>query len=106
MSKVVMKPVDTAELRRRRPAFNTAAASAFLNTLRNEALKEGAVAILSESTRGHDGTIFVQGGGSYQPDAPANFLDIVIALEDYTTIVRLLKAGIPVTLDADVKTKF
>jgi carboxypeptidase Q len=105
MAKVVMKPVDTAELRRRRAGFNRGA-FAFLNTLRNEALKEGAVALLSESNRGHDGTIFVQGGGSYQPDAPANMLDMVITLEDYMTIVRLLKAGIPVTLDADVKTKF
>jgi len=105
MSKVVMKPVDTAELRRRRAGFNRGAL-AFLNTLRNEALKEGAVAILSQSNRGHDGTIFVQGGGSYQPAAPANFLDMVITLEDYGTIVRLLKAGIPVTLDADVITKF
>jgi Zn-dependent M28 family amino/carboxypeptidase len=64
------------------------------------------VAILSETARGHDGTLFVQGGGSYQPDAPANFLDIVISLEDYNTIVRLLKAGTPVSLDADVATKF
>ncbi len=105
MSKLEMKPVDTAELRRRRAGFNRGAL-AFLNALRNEALKEGAVAILSESPRGHDGTIFVQGGGAYRADAPANFLDIVLALEDYTTIVRLLKAGTPVTVDADVKTKF
>jgi carboxypeptidase Q len=105
MSKVVMKPVDTAEMRRRRAAFNRGAA-AFLNTLKNEAQKEGAIAILSESPRGHDGTLFVQGGGAYKTDAPANFLDIVITLEDFTSIVRLLKAGTPVTLDADVQTKF
>ncbi|GGA90872.1 M20/M25/M40 family metallo-hydrolase [Puia dinghuensis] len=105
MSKVEMKPVDTAELRRRRAAFNRGP-MAFLNTLRAEALKEGAIAILSQSPRGHDGTLFVQGGGPYQATSPANFLDMVIPLEDYTTIQRLLKAGIPVTLDADVKTKF
>ena len=105
MAKAVIRPVDTAELRRRRAGFNRGA-FAFANLLRAEALKEGAIAILSETNRGHDGTIFVQGGGSYQPDAPANVLDMVITLEDYGTIVRLLKAGIPVTLDADVKTKF
>jgi carboxypeptidase Q len=105
MSKVVMKPVDTAEVRRRRAAFNRGAA-AFLTALRNEAQKEGAIAILSESPRGHDGTLFVQGGGAYKADAPANFLDIVITLEDYTSIVRLLKAGTPVSIDADVQTKF
>ena len=105
MSKVVMRPIDTAEMRRRRAQFNRGA-MAMLNTLKAMALQEGAVAILSESPRGHDGTIFVQGGGSYQASAPANFLDIVLALEDYMTIVRMLKAGMPVTLDADVKTKF
>ena len=106
MSKIIMKPVDTAELRRRREQFRRNGNMAFLNTLRNMAQSEGAVAILSESPRGHDGTLFVQGGGAYKADAPANFLDIVITLEDYTSIVRLLKAGTPVTLDADVQTKF
>ena len=106
MSKIIMKPVDTAELRRRREQFRRGGNMAFLNALRNMAQSEGAVAILSESPRGHDGTLFVQGGGAYKADAPANFLDIVITLEDYTSIVRLLKAGAPVTIDADVQTKF
>jgi carboxypeptidase Q len=106
MAKIVMKPVDTAELRRRREAFQRGGGMRFLNALRNMGRQEGALAILSYTSRGHDGTLFVQGGGAYRPDAPANFLDIVIALEDYTTIVRLLRAGIPVTLDADVSTKF
>jgi carboxypeptidase Q len=105
MSKVAMRPVDTAELRRRRAGFNRGG-MAMLNTLKKMAVREGAVAILSQSPRGHDGTLFVQGGGSYQVGAPANFLDIVVAMEDYMTIVRLLKAGTPVTLDADFKTKF
>ena len=106
MSKVVMRPVDTAELRRRRAQFQRGGGQALLNTLKKMAVSEGAIAILSQTARGHDGTLFVQGGGSYQPDAPANFLDIVIAMEDYMTIVRLLKAGTAVTLEADVKTKF
>jgi carboxypeptidase Q len=106
MAKIESKPVDTAELRRRREQFRRGGNMAFLNALRNMAQSEGAVAILSESPRGHDGTLFVQGGGAYKADAPANFLDIVITLEDYTSIVRLLKAGTPVTLDADVQTKF
>lgn len=105
MAKAVNRPVDTAEMRRRRAGFNRGA-MAMLNALKNMAIQEGAIAILSESPRGHDGTIFVQGGGSYQPSAPANFLDIVITLEDYMTIVRMLKAGMPVSLDTDVKTKF
>jgi len=106
MSKAVIRPVDTAEMRRRREQFQRGGGMNLLNTLRGQALKEGAVAILSETARGHDGTIFVQGGGSYQPDAPANFTDLVITLEDYNTIVRLLRAGIPINMDAEVTTKF
>jgi len=106
LAKAVMRPVDTAEMRRRRQAFQRGGNPAMINALKAMALREGAVAILSTSSRGHDGTIFVQGGGPYQLTSPANFTDIVLALEDYMTIVRLLKAGTPVTLDADVQTKF
>ncbi|MEO6313527.1 MAG: M20/M25/M40 family metallo-hydrolase [Chitinophagaceae bacterium] len=70
------------------------------------AKKEGAIAILSGSSRGHDGTIFVQGGGAYAVSSPENFLDVVLAFEDYMTIYRLVKAGNAVNLDVDVKTKF
>ncbi|HXD78361.1 MAG TPA: M20/M25/M40 family metallo-hydrolase [Puia sp.] len=106
MSKVVMRPPDTAAMRRRREAFLRGGGQRLVNSLKKMAEEEGAVAILSQSLRGHDGTLFVQGGGAYRPDARPNFLDIEIALEDYNTILRLCKAGIPVSLDADVATKF
>lgn len=77
-----------------------------LARIKELAKKEGAIAILSGSARGHDGTIFVQGGGAYTVQSPENFLDIVLAFEDYMTIYRLAKAGIAVKLDADVQTKF
>jgi carboxypeptidase Q len=71
------------------------------------AKKEGAVAILSSgSPRSHDGTIFAQGGGAYKGTDPENFADIVVGVEDFNTIVRLQKAGVPVKMDVDVKTKF
>jgi Zn-dependent M28 family amino/carboxypeptidase len=77
-----------------------------LSTLRTLALSEGAVGLLSGSARGHDGTIFVQGGGVYKATDPANILDVALANEDYMTIVRLLRAGIPVKLNVDVQSKF
>jgi carboxypeptidase Q len=70
------------------------------------AIQEGAVAILSMSPRGHDGTLFVQGGGSYDPKLPENFLDIMITMEDYLSFCRLTNAGYPVKLDVDVSTEF
>jgi carboxypeptidase Q len=75
--------------------------------LRNMAKAEGAVAILSNGgIRSHDGTIFAQGGGAYKGTDPENMLDIAMGIEDYNTIVRLVKSGSPVKLDVDVKTRF
>ena len=77
-----------------------------LNTLKQMAMKEGALAILSATTRGRDGTIFPQGGGSYASNAPENFLDIVVAYEEYNSLYRLALAKIPVKLEIDVKSRF
>lgn len=74
--------------------------------LKAMAKSEGAVGMLSTSTRNHDGTIFAQGGGAYKGNDPENFLDMALGIEDYNTILRLAKAGTPVKMDVDVKTKF
>lgn len=70
------------------------------------AKKEGALALLSMSARGKDGTLFVSSGGSYKATDPEGLLDIMLAAEDYLSLCRLTKAGIPVKLELDVKTKF
>lgn len=101
-----LQPVDTAAQRRFREQFmRSRGPMQALNLLKETAIKEGAVAILSTS-RGQDGTIFVQGGGSYAADAAENFLDIVLAMEDYLSLQRIVKNGIPVKLDVDVQTAF
>ena len=101
------QPVDTAQLRRQREQFQRNQGPAQMaNRVKDMAMKEGAVAILSFSPRGQDGTLFVQGGGAYAANSPENFLDIVVAMEDYMSLTRLVKAGIPVKLDVDVKTEF
>ncbi len=101
-------PMDTAMMRRMREARGgNRGAQAMLNTLKELAKSEGAVALFSSGTpRSHDGTVFAQGGGAYKGSDPANFLDIVLGIEDFNTILRLAKAGTPVGLDVDVKTKF
>jgi Zn-dependent M28 family amino/carboxypeptidase len=58
------------------------------------------------SPRGHDGTLFVQGGGAYGGNDPENVLDIMIAMEDYMSLVRLANSGYPVKLAMDVETAF
>lgn len=101
-------PFDTAAMRRQRQAFaGRGAAMRVATLLKDMAKAEGAVAILSNgSVRSHDGTIFAQGGGNYKGTDPENFPDIVVGIEDYNTILRLAKAGVPVKMDVDVKTKF
>ncbi|MEP7372975.1 MAG: M20/M25/M40 family metallo-hydrolase [Chitinophagaceae bacterium] len=97
---------DTAMQRRMREFQRTQGPGSVANKLKDLANAEGAVAVLSMSTRGHDGTLFVQGGGAYAPGSPDNFLDIMMTAEDYNAICRLIKAGIPVKMDVDVKTAF
>ncbi len=104
---VVSKTPDTAQQRRMREMqAQRAGPQRVLNLLKAMAVEEGAVAMLSTSTRNHDGTIFAQGGGAYKATDAANFLDMAMSVEDYNTILRLAKAGIKVLADLDVKTKF
>jgi len=98
---------DTAQQRRMRDQFQRNQGPAQMaNRVKDMALKNGAVAVLSFSPRGQDGTLFVQGGGAYTATSPENFLDIVVSMEDYMSLTRLVNAGIPVKLDVDVKTEF
>lgn len=76
------------------------------NKTKEMAKAEGAVAFFSIGMKGKDGTVFVTGGGSYKAGDPENMLDLVIGTEDYLTISRLVKAGVPVKLEVDVKTRF
>ena len=96
---------DTAQQRRMRE-FQRRQGTAVTSKLKELADADGALAILSMSPRGHDGTLFVQGGGSYSTDAPDNLLDIMITFEDYMSMCRLLKADIAVKVELDVKTTF
>lgn len=74
--------------------------------LKEMAESEKALAILSTSPRGRDGTLFVSGGGSYQAGAPENITDMMLSYEEYLSIVRLLRSGVPVKLDIEVAAVF
>ena len=68
-------------------------------------LDEG-VAALIEPGRGSGGTVFVQSGGSRNPDDPAVPTQLVMAVEHYGRIARTLAKDIPVTVEADVRNTF
>lgn len=101
------RQMDTAQMRRMREQMQRGMGpQRVLNMLKAMAQSEGAIAILSSSTRNHDGTIFAQGGGAYKGTDPENFLDMVLGVEDFNTMLRIAKSGTQVKVDADVKTKF
>jgi carboxypeptidase Q len=62
--------------------------------------------ILAISARGNDGTIFVQGGGAYTKDSKPAPASVVISSDEYLRIQRLAMAGIPVKMEAEVRTRF
>ena len=68
--------------------------------------KEQPALVLAMTANGNDGTIFVSSGGQYNKDAQIVPASVVLSSDDYLRIQRLIEAGIPVTLEAEVKTKF
>jgi hypothetical protein len=66
---------------------------------------EGVAATL-EAGRGDGGTVFVQGGGSRNAQDPPTVPQIVLAVEHYNRIVRILEKSVPVTLELDVRNTF
>jgi carboxypeptidase Q len=83
-----------------------AARQAFQRTLTALYNSEKPALVLSMAARGTDGTVFVQSGGQYTKDAPEAPASVVLSSDDYLRLQRLLRAGVPVELEADVKTKF
>ena len=103
------QPTDTAQMRQMREQFARSGAGASMRVtsmLKTMAMEEGAIGMISSSTRNHDGTIFSQGGGAYKGTDPENFLDMALGIEDYNTLLRIAKSGTDVSIEADVKVKF
>lgn len=68
-------------------------------------VSEGVAATL-EPGRGDGGTVFVLGGGSRHAQDPPSVPQIVVAVEHYNRIVRILDRNIPVTLEFDIGNTF
>jgi carboxypeptidase Q len=62
---------------------------------------------LSWTTQRTDGgTVFVTSGGSRAADAPESLPSIVLAVEHYNRMVRVLERDVPVRMELDVRTRF
>ncbi|MCH8618246.1 M20/M25/M40 family metallo-hydrolase [Undibacterium sp. TS12] len=78
---------------------------AFGKKLRAFLAEEKVLAALNV-TRGEDGTIFVQEGGSYKKDEVTGPPNLVVASETYNRLYRLVEKKKPVELEIDVKARF
>lgn len=100
------KPQDAGQ---RRGAFGPNSAFMRARVLRaaiNIFLKDENVALVLSQARGTDGTVFTTNGASYADTAKAVSPELETSGEDYQRILRLVKAGIKVTMEADIKTQF
>lgn len=68
--------------------------------------KERPALILSMNANGNDGTIFVSGGGTYTKGSEEPPASLMLSSDDYLRLQRLIESGIPVQIEADIKTKF
>lgn len=78
----------------------------FQNKLNEFWLSEGVAAVLDQGFRGDGGTLFVGSGGQRQVDARPVPSQVVIAVEHYGRIFRLLEKKVPVKLEMDIRARF
>jgi carboxypeptidase Q len=77
-----------------------------LRSAMGEFFKAENVALVLSQARGTDGTVFTTNGASYADTAHAVAPELETSGEDYQRILRLVKAGIKVQMEADIKTQF
>jgi hypothetical protein len=72
---------------------------------RNEYLKQqGVLGVFTTAPRGHG--IYTIGGGGVGTDPATKLTNIAIAAEDYGRIFRMITKGVPVVVEADIKSTF
>jgi carboxypeptidase Q len=74
------------------------AVSKFLND-------EGAAVVL-EPSHGKNGTVFVQSGGSRLENAPPVLPTVVVSVEQYNRMVRILQKKIPLAVEIEIQANF
>ena len=69
-------------------------------------LKDEGALIMLEPSRGTDGTIFVQSGGSFKKGSEMPLPSIVVSAEQYNRMVRIAQKNVPVTLEFEIQANF
>jgi carboxypeptidase Q len=69
-------------------------------------LTDEKVAAVIKPSPGDGGTIFVQGTQGFKKDEPMGVPSLVMSIEHFGRIARLMERDVPVEVELDVKTKF
>lgn len=94
------------------PGFRTNPAMTAFMKLRaaraemNKRLQEEKAGLILTYARGSYGTFFTSNGASYAMDAPAVSPELEVSAEDFLRMLRLLRAGQKVEMEAEIKTSF
>ena len=105
MSKATLPPVTPTAVPPPPAGTPPSVARALKLATDNFLLSEGAALLLSQA-RGTDGTVFTTNGASYADTAKTVLPELETSAEDYQRILRLVKSGVKVTMEADIKTEF
>jgi len=87
------------------PRRNFAGLLALRTAIAKFEMDEGVALVLSQA-RGTDGTVFTTNGANFRDTAKAVCPELETSSEDYQRILRLVKADIKVSMEADIKTEF
>ncbi len=76
------------------------------DTLYDFLMKEGAVAVLSTTTRGEGGVVFAESVGDWEMKAPVPLPSVTLAPEQYNRLVRLAQKKVPTQLELDLASRY
>jgi hypothetical protein len=106
MAKATLPPPRTGGPGRRGP-FGAGGNRITPQQLTDFEMAEGVALVLAQARSGStDGTVFTTNGANHSDTAKATLPKLETSVEDYQRVLRLVKAGIQVKMEADIKTKF
>jgi carboxypeptidase Q len=106
MAKATAQPNQRRAIDRNSPQFIAMQKARALRTAISNFLQQENVGLILSMARGTDGTVFTTNGASYADTAKAAAPELETSGEDYLRILRLVKAGQKVEMEADIKTQF
>jgi carboxypeptidase Q len=106
MAKATAQASQNRPFDRNSPQFIAMQKARTLRATISSFLQQENVGLILSMARGTDGTVFTTNGASYADTAKAVAPELETSGEDYLRILRLLKAGQKVEMEADIKTQF